>query len=284
MEAKPDPAEPNSLARLELSFKEIVLDLGGDPSAVPDDDAVALKDAVRWVEELFNTGIDVSRTAELQAMVAVQLAPRAAVDYAQLQTTPRFRLVQDHLVATHGLDPAACEALARRIAGILGTIQRQRRSPGATVDDLMRRDGSLCRICRLSFNSEPECVRQRDPLKPHWEDPELLTRPEIDHILPIAAQGSDRLENLQLLCRACNLAKSDGLRIHPRQEIRFAASRLADIDRMHRFRMLQWKIARGAGICETCGSSTAELTVRLRHPEATYSRPNLVLKCYDCVG
>jgi len=32
-------------------------------------------------------------------------------------------------------------------------------------------------------------------------------RPEIDHIIPISAGGSDELTNLQILCRSCNAKK-----------------------------------------------------------------------------
>lgn len=37
---------------------------------------------------------------------------------------------------------------------------------------------------------------------------ELLARPHIDHIFPLALGGSNDLVNLQLLCETCNLKKS----------------------------------------------------------------------------
>ncbi|WP_136314433.1 HNH endonuclease [Actinomyces procaprae] len=33
---------------------------------------------------------------------------------------------------------------------------------------------------------------------------------EVDHIVPWAQGGTDELENLQILCRSCNLRKGDG--------------------------------------------------------------------------
>jgi hypothetical protein len=49
-----------------------------------------------------------------------------------------------------------------------------------------RRDGFACRVCR-------------DPA------PDL----QIDHITPIALDGGNEIDNLQLLCAKCNQAKSD---------------------------------------------------------------------------
>lgn len=53
---------------------------------------------------------------------------------------------------------------------------------------VLKRDGYRCRICRNA-------------------DAEL----EVDHIMPVSRGGSDRLDNLQTLCKACNRSKSDQL-------------------------------------------------------------------------
>jgi hypothetical protein len=40
-------------------------------------------------------------------------------------------------------------------------------------------------------------------------DPNHDRYPNLDHVIPISKGGSHRPENLQCLCRACNLEKSD---------------------------------------------------------------------------
>ena len=53
---------------------------------------------------------------------------------------------------------------------------------------VFKRDGFLC----------SECGTEPDPKHLH-----------IDHIVPLAAGGSNELSNLRVLCRACNLSKAD---------------------------------------------------------------------------
>lgn len=53
---------------------------------------------------------------------------------------------------------------------------------------VLKRDGYLCRICR---NAGAEL--------------------EVDHIVRVSRGGSDKLDNLQTLCKACNRSKSDHL-------------------------------------------------------------------------
>ncbi|MGI8661493.1 MAG: HNH endonuclease [Thermoleophilaceae bacterium] len=70
----------------------------------------------------------------------------------------------------------------------LRVVKRKRRSvPRALRALILEREGAACRTCGSS------------------------DRPEIDHIIPVARGGSDLDENLQVLCRVCNLAKRDRL-------------------------------------------------------------------------
>lgn len=59
---------------------------------------------------------------------------------------------------------------------------------------VFERDGWRCRICR---SSTPR--RLRGTTEPD--------APELDHIVPLAAGGSHTWENLQCLCRDCNIGK-----------------------------------------------------------------------------
>ena len=64
-----------------------------------------------------------------------------------------------------------------------------------TIPDLMRKYKGRCVNCQTT------CVR---PEGYNWDN-----EANIDHILPIAAGGLHIWSNVQLLCRRCNIAKSD---------------------------------------------------------------------------
>ena len=71
-----------------------------------------------------------------------------------------------------------------------------RRSLGSPTarSALLRRDGSVCRLCLHPF----------DPVPPPWPHPLSIT---IDHIIPIEQGGIHNPSNLQLAHNACNLKK-----------------------------------------------------------------------------
>ncbi|HIJ91665.1 MAG TPA: HNH endonuclease [Deltaproteobacteria bacterium] len=58
---------------------------------------------------------------------------------------------------------------------------------------VVRRDGHICQKCRTNV-----------------PDDEI----EFDHIIPVSKGGPSSVENLRVLCRACNRKKSDSLKEH----------------------------------------------------------------------
>ena len=58
---------------------------------------------------------------------------------------------------------------------------------------VVRRDGHICQKCRTNVRED-----------------EI----EFDHIIPISKGGPSSVENLRVLCRACNRQKSDSLKEH----------------------------------------------------------------------
>jgi 5-methylcytosine-specific restriction endonuclease McrA len=77
----------------------------------------------------------------------------------------------------------------------------KRRSRGFKVDftphqrlELLERDNWTCKCCGVRVHDET----RNDELKAH-----------IDHIVPISKGGNSEPNNLQVLCRTCNLTKSD---------------------------------------------------------------------------
>ncbi|MEE1156657.1 MAG: HNH endonuclease, partial [Methanobrevibacter sp.] len=61
--------------------------------------------------------------------------------------------------------------------------------PKGMYDKVYRRDGYRCQMCGASKNNGAELT--------------------IDHIIPLAAGGSNSIDNLQTLCHSCNENKAD---------------------------------------------------------------------------
>jgi len=207
----------------------------------------------------------------------VQLAPRAALDYQLSNPRPRWRLVDDYLRDRFDLEDGEREGIARLVATILDDAAANRGPQLISVDI-----AAFCAICRLPFGSKPASVTTCDPYKPVWLAPVELCRPEIDHVVPISSLGTHTEGNMQIICRACNIAKGGGLTIDPAVEVRYASRDLLEVPRIHLFRLLQWLIVTRGDQCEGCHSASGELTMRPVHPQAPLARATLALRCYDC--
>lgn len=94
-----------------------------------------------------------------------------------------------------------CENGTRRIYGISDTTvatvpprdrEQNRRDPSKRLRfQVLVRDKSTCRLCGASPTKDPSVTLH------------------IDHIIPWSKGGKTTLDNLQTLCAACNLGKSD---------------------------------------------------------------------------
>jgi 5-methylcytosine-specific restriction endonuclease McrA len=62
---------------------------------------------------------------------------------------------------------------------------------------LLERDNWTCQLCGIKVHDES---------KGNWNTPNKCN---IDHIIPISKGGNSTPDNLQILCRTCNLSKSD---------------------------------------------------------------------------
>ena len=65
--------------------------------------------------------------AALRHLVAVQLAPQAAINYDRSHPRPRWRLVQDFLRDRAPLDAVDRERVARVVAGVLDRASEKRK-------------------------------------------------------------------------------------------------------------------------------------------------------------
>lgn len=84
------------------------------------------------------------------------------------------------LIMDSRYDPVACQ--------LLDIDERPWYIPDETKRLLILQSGSICNICRRKTSD-----------------------PHIDHIHPVSRGGKVNYSNLQVLCRFCNLSKSDHL-------------------------------------------------------------------------
>lgn len=213
----------------------------------------------------------------LRHLVAIQLAPRDAIAYDPSNPTPRWRLIDAHLRNIINLTDTERTRIARIVASVLDRASATRGPTRLSATSAVQ-----CATCRLPFGVEPASVRTRDPYKPTWQAPHELCRPEVDHIESIARLGGDEVTNLQIICRACNMAKGAGLILDPASELRYAHVAVEDIPRVHLFRLLQWLIIRRNGRCAECNSKTGEITMRPAYEAAPFARTTMRLCCYKC--
>jgi 5-methylcytosine-specific restriction endonuclease McrA len=261
------------VARVQLLLDELFL------SRATDTVGLLGRAPLQWISEWLR--LDPAShfgEATLRHLVALQLAPRTAIAYESTNPTPRWKLVDEYLAGRFVLTELERERIARLVAATLDQASSSRGSrsliPETAID---------CSICRLPFRRQPDSVSMRDPYKPTWQAPEELCRPEVDHVLPISSLGEHRTENLQVICRACNLAKGSGLLLNPEMEIRFAGLDVSFVPRVHLFRLLQWLIARQDARCGRCGSNRGELTMRPIHKASPLVRTSMALTCYSCI-
>jgi hypothetical protein len=267
-------AKEDDVARVQLLLNELFLS-----RKVPRDGVLGHA-PLGWIAEWLGLAPSEHFGEEaLRHLVAIQLAPRGAIAYDPANPAPRWKLIDGYLARRFRLSDADRVPIARAIASTLDVASLER---GATL--LAAHAASKCAICRLPFQREPLSVSTRDAYKPTWQAPEELCRPEVDHVVPISSLGAHAIKNLQIVCRACNMAKGGGLLIDPDAEIRYSAVGPAHVPRVHLFRLLQWLIRRNSGRCERCADETAELTMRPGLPDAPIARTTLNLVCYECAS
>ena len=230
-----------------------------------------------------NEDVGLRMRFETRLRLALHFSPRAAIEYDSGNPTPRWRLIQHHLINVFGRTEMAAEDVARAIAAVLDNWQRAREQVTAHRDSLIRRDGPTCRNCHVRFNNrESPTVVQCDEYKPYFHSPEELLSAEVDHIEAISAMGTNVVQNLQLLCRLCNAGKGDGLGVDIRHEAAYAGLPVSIIPLSHRKQLLYAVIERDRRRCAQCDASDRELTLRPVVADGAFVRSNLRALCIAC--
>lgn len=74
---------------------------------------------------------------------------------------------------------------------------------GVKRKDLLDRDNWTCQICGVRVHDRNEGGNENRHL---WDDER---KAHLDHVIPISKGGDSTPQNMQVLCRTCNLSKSD---------------------------------------------------------------------------
>lgn len=235
---------------------------------------------------------------ELKLRLAMHFAPINAIKYDQCSNNTRHELVLQHLKKHFNRNDENSTHLANAVVNILEKWDNKRTNVAKYRDKLLKKQGFKCNHCNVKFKLDSKAyiidtVFKKDPYKPYIYKQQNITEgyieyttPEVDHIKPIRSIGTNDEENLQLLCKLCNRAKSDILTVKTLDEIKYAASGIEEIlnnNPHHIQRMLYFTIQRASGKCQKCGKKN-ELTMRKIIDDGPFVRSNLLAVCKKCLA
>jgi hypothetical protein len=202
------------------------------------------------------------------------------------------RIAAEHLRSNHGLSDRESAILANLLLLASERLVIDRKTVAGRCRELLRTQHGRCAHCRQSLRIDRESVNHeyfsQDVFKPYAAFPDLLD-PEVDHIEPVSLFGSNDVTNLQVVCRLCNSGKGDGQGIRP-QLIRACAATLPGSEitpemKAYLCALVYYTILRSNRCCESCGSGSAVLTIRVCDEDAMGFVPNNVRTvCRDCAG
>jgi 5-methylcytosine-specific restriction endonuclease McrA len=78
------------------------------------------------------------------------------------------------------------------------------------IDPPLEKDIAI--LFRQSLNDGFKCKYCLTPLNPYAKLKDVVTAISLDHVIPLTNGGSNKLQNLQLICHKCNIVKN---KAHP---------------------------------------------------------------------
>lgn len=253
--------------------------LGDRRASVLSPTPVDLEYAVSHVLEALSAKAEHITTTlhELRLRVALHFAPLPAIRYDRLNPRPRHILVRQYLKQEFGRSGPIVEQLARDVARVLDDWEVSRDRVSGHLEGLLRRQQGRCKHCGVVLWPRPLTRVEEDPYKPYSAAPDELLLAEVDHIDPVSGFGTNREENLQALCRLCNMGKGDGLGVSLRDEVLYAAEAVDQIPLSHRARIFYYVLerCRRTSARSKRNAEDVELTIRPIRSAGGYVRSNL---------
>ena len=233
---------------------------------------------------------------ELRLRLAMHFSPIDAIKYDSHNSYTRSELIENHLIKFFKKNKTNANKLAIVISNILDNIEEKRDTVTKYREILLKQQDYKCNHCHVKFILDNGKYRvnssfKKDDYKPYsYPSKKIIggnieyTVPEVDHIQPVSAMGSNGVHNLQVLCKLCNRAKSDLLTVKMLNELKYAAYSIDQIKikkPTHIHKMLYFTIHKANKKCKVC-SKNRELTMRKVIKEGPFIRSNLRAVCKNC--
>lgn len=235
------------------------------------------------------------KESEMRLRIALHFSCPDAVNFINGATSStRWGLIKNHVEKNFKFTSDEAENIARLAAKVLDDWDTTRKSSLQTRrNKLLQRQNYRCACCKLNFNDKIRIGKEEelslndiaDPYKPYFDGDgvTLAMSPQVDHKTVVSKDGTNKSDNLQVLCGLCNQGKGANSGIRPSRELNYCYLEIKDIPRGHRMSLLFYRLMMDQSICSTCGSDVNELTVRKIHEDGLIGLTNLKSICYICL-
>ncbi len=253
--------------------------------------------AIDFLASLFGLpAIELSaRETEMRLRIALHFSCPEAIIYDPSRPEPRWRLLFTYIKESFAFTEVESESLARLVAIVLDDWDVGRANGlRSRRPRLLERQGYRCNCCHVPFDDADRTAIEEaaalsgtsDPYKPYFDGSSVkdAMEPHVDHIAAVSRDGTNQVDNLQVLCALCNQGKGDNSGIRVARELELGHRSIREIPRGHIMALLYYRLMMDRFACSMCGSKTNELTVRPRRPEGLNILTNLKAICYECAA
>ncbi len=261
--------------------------------------------SISYIKELLNLHeefIDIYKY-ELRVRVALHYSPISAINFDKNGTGSRYKLILNYIKANFIKNDENAKKLAESVTTVLNNWDIDRDNKYKLYEkDLLIKQNMKCAHCKVPFTFvkgryEANSIFKNCNYKVYKQFETTYTTSEVDHIQPISQTGGNTKENLQVLCKLCNRAKSDLISLKTSNELSYAGFDCAELRKVqstgknpynkgvsHLHKLLYFTILRADKKCELCGEEDTELTMRKKIVNGPLIRSNLQVICYRCIN